>query len=99
MATITTASLTSTDGKETIKGRVAGGKWIATQRLEPGTDYTLTVTGKGEDGKDKTLTRTFSTQKLHLGPADLPVGGAARGRDRRRRHAGHRHVRRAGQEP
>ena len=67
---ITAAALTSADGK--VKGRLANGKWIATQRLEPGTAYELTVTGTGEDGKDKTLTRTFSTEKLTLEQQTYP---------------------------
>ncbi|MEO6604867.1 MAG: Ig-like domain-containing protein [Aeromicrobium sp.] len=69
---ITSAALKSTDGKQTVKGRVAGSKWIASQRLEPGTDYVLTIVGRGEDGKDKTLTRAFSTQKLTLAQQTYP---------------------------
>lgn len=69
---ITTASLASADGKSKIKGRVADGEWIATQRLEPGLAYTLSVTGKGEDGKDGTITRTFTTQKLTLAQQTYP---------------------------
>lgn len=69
---ITQASLTSTDGKSNIKGRVASDKWIASERLEPGTTYTLSVTGRGEDGHDKTLARSFSTQKLTLDQQTYP---------------------------
>ncbi len=69
---ITKASLTSSDGKEAIKGRVAGGKWVASERLEPATDYRLTVVGKGEDGKDATLTRSFSTHELSLDQQTYP---------------------------
>lgn len=69
---ITDAALTTKDGKAKVKGRLAGGKWIATQRLEPGTAYKLTVTGTGEDGKDETLTRAFSTEKLTLKQQTYP---------------------------
>lgn len=69
---ITSAVLKSSDGKATIKGRVAGSKWIASQRLEPGTDYVLTIIGRGEDDKEKTLTRTFSTQQLSLDQQTYP---------------------------
>lgn len=70
--TISKAALASSDGESAIKGRVADGRWIATQRLEPGKDYKLTVTGTGEDGKDATLTRTFTTQKLSLQQQTYP---------------------------
>lgn len=70
--TITNASLKTADGKATIKGRVAGNQWIASQRLEPGTTYQLKVTGHGEDGKDATLARTFSTQRLSLKQQTYP---------------------------
>ncbi len=69
---ITTGTLTSSDGKATIKGQVAAGRWIAIERLEPGTAYRLSVTGKGEDGKNSTFTRTFSTQKLTLQQQTYP---------------------------
>ncbi len=69
---ITSAALKTADGKESVKGRVAGTKWIATQRLEPGSSYVLTVTGRGEDGKDQTLTRAFSTQELTLEQQTYP---------------------------
>ncbi len=70
--TITKAALATTDGKQSIKGRVAGGKWIASERLEPGSTYKLTVTGRGEDGEDATLTRAFTTQKLSLDQQTYP---------------------------
>ena len=69
---ITAAALKSANGKAKVKGRLANGKWIATQRLEPGTAYKLTVTGTGDDGKDKTLTRVFSTEKLTLEQQTYP---------------------------
>lgn len=76
---ITSATLTTKDGKNAVKGRVAGGKWIASQRLEPGVAYTFTVTGKGEDGKDKTLTRSFTTQKLTLEQQTYPAVAPLKG--------------------
>jgi lipoprotein-anchoring transpeptidase ErfK/SrfK len=70
--TITKGSLRTADGKTTIKGRVAGNAWVASQRLEPGTTYDLTVTGHGEDGKDATLSRAFSTEALTLKQQTYP---------------------------
>lgn len=70
--TITEATLNTADGKTTVKGRVAGDSWIASQRLEPDTDYRFTVTARGEDGKDGTLTRTFSTTPLTLDQQTYP---------------------------
>ena len=70
--TITRASLLSTEDESKINGRVAGDKWIASERLEPGTTYTLSVTGTGEDGHAKTLARLFSTQELTLDQQTYP---------------------------
>ncbi len=69
---ITKVTLATTDGKESVKGRVAGGKWIASQRLEPDSAYKLSVTGRGENGEDVTLTRAFTTQKLSLDQQTYP---------------------------
>ncbi len=69
---ITAAELKSNDGKSTVKGRVAGGSWIASQRLEPGTAYTLEVQGKGDNGKPGRLTRQFTTQQLSLDQQTYP---------------------------
>jgi lipoprotein-anchoring transpeptidase ErfK/SrfK len=70
--TITKAQLATKDGKDTLKGRVTGDQWVASERLEPGTAYELTVTGKGEDGKSDTLTRSFTTQNLTLDQQTFP---------------------------
>lgn len=70
--TITDAQLAGVDGKNTVKGRMAGASWVAGDRLEPGTAYRLVVTARGEDGKDKTLTRTFTTQALTLAQQTYP---------------------------
>ena len=45
---------------------------MASQRLEPGTTYDLKVTGRGEDGKDATLTRSFTTENLTLKQQTYP---------------------------
>ena len=70
--TISKGTLTSTDGKSTVKGRVTGSQWVASERLEPGTTYTLTVTGTGDDGEEGTLERTFRTEKLTLAQQTYP---------------------------
>lgn len=70
--TVTQGDLETADGKTTIKGRIAGNAWVASQRLEPGTAYRLRVTGHGEDGKDATLTRAFSTEGLTLQQQTYP---------------------------
>ncbi len=76
---ITSAVLASDDGKSTVKGRVAGDSWLASQRLEPGTAYTLQVRGKGEDGKAGPHHPSLHDPAADAGPADLPVRGAAAG--------------------
>jgi lipoprotein-anchoring transpeptidase ErfK/SrfK len=69
---ITAGSLTSDDGKVTIAGRVAGDAWVASERLEPGTAYRLTVRGTGEDGKTGRITRRFTTEALSLARQTYP---------------------------
>jgi lipoprotein-anchoring transpeptidase ErfK/SrfK len=69
---ITAGSLTSNDGKATIAGRVAGDAWVASERLEPGTAYRLTVRGTGEDGKTGRITRLFTTEALSLAQQTYP---------------------------
>ena len=51
---------------------------------------------RGEDGELVTRKSAFTTEALQPRPADLPVRGAAARRDRRRRHAGGRQLRRPG---
>ena len=52
--------------KNVVKGSITGGRWVASQLLEPGKTYHLEVKGLNEDGKSATSTRTFSTQALTL---------------------------------
>lgn len=80
--TLKTARLTGTDptGRQLrVPGRLAGGTWHATQRLEPGTSYTLMLTGVNSDGDTKTAARRFTTQVLDLAhqvyPAVAPLNG------------------------
>lgn len=70
--TVTRARLRTADGKTTVRGRVAGASWVASDRLEPDTEYKLTVAGRGDDGKDGTLTRRFSTEPLTLDQQTYP---------------------------
>lgn len=70
--TITSARLVSADGTSKVKGRIAGDSWVAGQRLEPGTAYTLRVRGTGEDGKPGRITRRFTTQPLSLAQQTYP---------------------------
>lgn len=69
---ITSAVLKSDDGESTVKGRVAGDSWLASQRLEPGTAYTLQVKGTGDDGKAGRIIRHFTTQPLTLAQQTYP---------------------------
>jgi len=76
---LTAAGLRSSSGKENVKGRIAAGKWVASQRLEPGTSYVLTATGRGGDGTSSTMTRKFSTQQLSLKQQTYPSVAPLRG--------------------
>lgn len=69
---ITSAVLKSDDGKSSVKGRIAGDSWLASQRLEPATAYTLQVKGAGEDGKPGRIVRHFTTQPLTLAQQTYP---------------------------
>jgi lipoprotein-anchoring transpeptidase ErfK/SrfK len=68
---ISSGRLATADGTA-ITGRVAGDAWIASERLEPGTAYRLSVTGQGEDGKTRHITRQFTTQALTLAQQTYP---------------------------
>ena len=69
---VTAVTLQSADGKIKVPGRVTAGRWVAADRLEPGTAYDLSVTGTGEDGADKTRASTFTTQALTLKEQTYP---------------------------
>lgn len=69
---ISEVTLASADGKSTIDGRISGTQWIASERLEPGTRYKLTVKGTGDDDKEGTLERTFTTEALTLQQQTYP---------------------------
>lgn len=71
--TVTEASLTSSDGKQVVKGEGSEGRWAATSRLEPGTAYTLTAQAEGTDGKPAKLVRTFTTRALTLDQQTYPA--------------------------
>ena len=69
---ITEATLVSTDGKTKVSGRITGSQWVASERLEPGTEYKLTVKGDGDDKEEGTLERTFTTEALTLDQQTYP---------------------------
>ncbi|MFC7494780.1 MULTISPECIES: L,D-transpeptidase [unclassified Nocardioides] len=77
--TITSVAATSAAGK--VEGEVApdGATWRATGRLEPGTTYLLTTTGKDQAGEQVTRKVKFSTQDLTLDeqtyPSVAPLAG------------------------
>lgn len=67
-------------GEGAIPGRSgAKGAWVATERLEPGTTYTLTVEGSDEDGKTAEEKRVFTTHQLsrdqQIYPSVAPLDG------------------------
>ena len=49
-----------------LEGRVADRTWTSTARLEPGTDYTISVTATRSDGRSVERTRAFHTVDLTL---------------------------------
>ena len=69
---ITEATLVTADGKSKVSGRVSGSRWVASERLEPGTEYKLTVKGTGDDKEEGTLERTFTTEALSLQKQTYP---------------------------
>ena len=68
--TLTKAALKSAKG--TVPISQERDAWVATSRLEPGTDYVLTATGKGDDGSTETLKRSFRTHALTLNEQTYP---------------------------
>jgi len=69
-STITNASLKS--AKAAVPIAQQGDSWVAESRLEPGTDYVLTASGKAADGRTETLERSFRTQALTLNEQTYP---------------------------
>ena len=70
--TVSSATLSTADGSDEIPGAINENGWRAQERLEPGTAYRLKVTGKGDDGADATVTRSFTTQALTLDQQTYP---------------------------
>ncbi|MFL6090862.1 MAG: Ig-like domain-containing protein [Aeromicrobium sp.] len=68
--TIDRASLASAKGAVPVEQQ--GDAWVATQRLEPGTEYTLTALGTGEDGKAGSQKTKFTTKALTLSEQTYP---------------------------
>jgi len=60
------------DDDTAIGGTVAGGRWIAAERLEPGTSYTMTASGVGDDGEAMSVSSSFSTVDLSLDQQTYP---------------------------
>lgn len=77
--TISKVALVSKAGA--LQGEISGdgSTWKATDRLEPGTAYTLTTTAEKTDGTPVDRTTTFSTQALTLDQQTYPSVAPLRG--------------------
>ena len=82
--TVSNAELESVDvtaGDATIAGTMADNaySWRASDRLEPGTTYTMKTVAQGADGDEVRRTTRFTTQPLTLDqqtfPSVAPLGG------------------------
>ena len=67
--TVSDVTLTYKDpkrGEVNVEGTLDpnGASWVASSLLEPGTTYTLAMTGKNPQGTEATAHSTFTTQKL-----------------------------------
>lgn len=62
--TLDTVRVTSPVGE--LPGKVRGGTWRSTDRLEPGTDYLITASTTRSDGETVKRTRSFHTVDLTL---------------------------------
>ncbi|MBL0747442.1 L,D-transpeptidase [Nocardioides baculatus] len=62
--TLDTVEVTSAAGA--VAGEVADGTWTSSDRLEPGTDYTITASTIRSDGRTVERTRSFHTVDLTL---------------------------------
>lgn len=73
------STVTLTAGEATVPGEIVEGAWTATERLEPGTEYTLAIAGENEDGKAGSEQRTFTTHSLtrdqQIYPSVAPLDG------------------------
>jgi lipoprotein-anchoring transpeptidase ErfK/SrfK len=66
------AKVSLRSSEATIPIEQQGDAWVATSRLEPGTKYTITAVGTGEDGSTDTWKRSFQTQALTLNQQTYP---------------------------
>lgn len=55
-----------------VEGRVEGGTWTSTTRLEPGTDYRIAASATRSDGEAVERTRAFHTVDLTLDELTYP---------------------------
>jgi lipoprotein-anchoring transpeptidase ErfK/SrfK len=55
-----------------VEGRVEGGTWTSTTRLEPGTDYRIAASATRSDGEAVERTRAFHTVDLTLDQQTYP---------------------------
>jgi lipoprotein-anchoring transpeptidase ErfK/SrfK len=55
-----------------VEGRVEGGTWTSTTRLEPGTDYRIAASATRSDGEAVERTRSFHTVDLTLDELTYP---------------------------
>jgi lipoprotein-anchoring transpeptidase ErfK/SrfK len=62
--TLDTVEVTSTSGA--LAGKVAGGTWTSSDRLEPGTDYVINASTTRSDGRTVKRSRSFHTVDLTL---------------------------------
>ena len=72
---LTTVTVTSTSGKAgKVPGRLnaEGTRWLATERLEPGTQYQLTAVAAGTDGAEVQSSTAFGTRNLSLDQQTYP---------------------------
>lgn len=76
-ATLEQVRVSSPTGE--VDGEVTDGSWTSSDRLEPGTDYTLTAAATRPDGSSVERTRRFHTMDLTLDeqtyPALAPLDG------------------------
>ena len=98
---LSTVTVSGSGDVGALTGAIAGdgGKWKADDLLEPGTTYTVKASVAGDDGERRDQEAAVHHPGALPLPADLPLGRAAARRDRRRRHAGDRDLRRPRHRP